>query len=162
MMPYWFHCCYFYCYNMTEIRMFDIRFSFGFPGCTHCLHRHKWAHYSLKSGYSFLFFSFCRQAFSYCTCTYLLCIMIVMHSYASIHCYSSLWRNILEAMSGRLQALPGVLFFYDLSPIKVPSCSIWLFAMSSQACAKPWVVTVAIGSMMIPIPIISSVPKHSC
>lgn len=101
-----------------------------FSGCSHCLHRHKWTHYSFESGNAFLFSLMCTSIVKF---TY---AHVCMDGYDFKHilkcCYSLLQFSVTEhfrsSESGRIQAVPGVFFFYDLSPIKVLFWSIFFDA----------------------------------
>ena len=104
--------------SMTEVWVIIF---FSFPGCSHCLHWHKWSHHPLKSGNFFLFslvwISILMIADAHiCICMILKCSLRCCYSLPQF----SVTEHFRSSESGRIQALPGVFFFYDLSPIKVP------------------------------------------
>lgn len=83
-----------------------------FAGCTYCIHRCEWAHYPVKSGAQGKSFFFSWV----CVCERekhdnIWLIKLIMQFSVTEHFRTS--------EIGNLQFLPGVFFFYDLSPIKV-------------------------------------------
>ena len=80
-----------------------------FSGSTYCIHRCEWTHYPVKSGVIMLL----KIHFLYCLSS----SALIYHG--RFFFQFSVTEHLRGADIGRLQSLPGVFFFYDLSPIKV-------------------------------------------
>lgn len=95
-------------------------YPFYFAGCSNCVYRCQWAHYPVKSGAGTRTENrikiHCELKASEFCCVLMEYNMLCLYFWTLQFSVTEHYRG---TEIGNLQFLPGVFFFYDLSPIKV-------------------------------------------